>query len=112
MMRRTERSRRNTAAAVGALPVRVFPTSPPRQPRRINMVKHIILTVGIALASGAADRLRADDRYYLLMFGSQSEPKAVRLSHSFAVFVKASTRGASAPPDRIETCCISWMPKT
>ena len=74
------------------------------------MLKSIILTIAFVLGLGTT--LRAKDRYYMFLFGAQSEPKTVRLSHTFAVFVKASGTGVFPTDYRIETQTISWMPKS
>ncbi|MFL5342403.1 MAG: hypothetical protein ACJ8F7_19835 [Gemmataceae bacterium] len=61
----------------------------------------------VALLLGLAGQARADDRYYMLLFTSQGEPKLPRNSHTFAAFVRTS-------PDhsRVEGYCISWMPRS
>lgn len=49
------------------------------------------------------------ERYYLLMFGSQSHPKMPRYTHSWATVVKVTDRGPGCAP-HIENHTISWMP--
>jgi hypothetical protein len=46
------------------------------------------------------------DRYYLLVFGSQTTPKVPRFTHSWVTFVRVS------PDGKIEQHSISWMPAT
>ena len=50
------------------------------------------------------------DNYYLLVLASQADPPTVRLSHTFACFVKA---GSGADDHKIlKTTTISWLPKS
>lgn len=53
----------------------------------------------------------ANERYYAVIFGSQSTPKIPRFTHTWATVVKAtSTEGQAAPTLELDT--ISWMPAT
>jgi len=52
-----------------------------------------------------------NERYYLLVFGSQSEPKKAKYTHSWATAVKVVDQGAGQPPC-IDARTISWMPAT
>src|SRR6266851_2892106 len=56
--------------------------------RSISM--YVAVALGLSVAPGV---VRGDERYYMFLFAAQSEPKTVRLSHTFAVFVKASGTG-------------------
>jgi hypothetical protein len=49
------------------------------------------------------------ERYFVLVFGSQSTPKRPKYTHSWATVVKVSDCGASGAPT-IEEHTISWMP--
>jgi hypothetical protein len=51
--------------------------------------------------------LWAEEQHHMLIFASQAEPKLPRTSHSFALFVKASPDSS-----KLESQCISWMPKS
>jgi len=64
----------------------------------------VALVVAYGLTSGA---VRADDRYYLMMFAAQAEPNVPQSSHTFALFAKVA--GDKANP-QIQTLPISWMP--
>jgi hypothetical protein len=65
--------------------------------------------VFVLLTLFCAPVARADDAYYVLIFGSQSEPKRPRLTHTWATFVRAADQpiALNAP---IESFTISWMP--
>lgn len=63
----------------------------------------LVVTTGVA---------RGDDRYYAIVFGSQSHPKLLRLTHSWITFVRVS--GESADPNALWVGhhSISWLPAT
>jgi hypothetical protein len=51
------------------------------------------------------------ERYFILVFGSQSTPKQARYTHSWATLVKVN--GCDGPePAVVEELTISWMPAT
>ena len=53
----------------------------------------------------------ANERYYLIVFGSQSTPKLPRFTHTWATAIKATwTEGQPEPTLELHT--ISWMPAT
>jgi hypothetical protein len=52
-----------------------------------------------------------NERYYVLIFGSQSTPKVPRFSHSWATVVKVTDQPGGAAP-AIEQHTISWYPAT
>jgi len=52
-----------------------------------------------------------NERYYVLIFGSQSEPKRAKYTHTWATAVKVVDQGAGAAPI-VEAHTISWMPAT
>ncbi|HLW68678.1 MAG TPA: hypothetical protein VKS79_25395 [Gemmataceae bacterium] len=68
-------------------------------------VSLVLLFVGSNLAD-------AGERYYLLIFGAQSEPPKATDSHSFATFVKATGGGSDPAAWKLELHTISWMPKS
>jgi len=51
------------------------------------------------------------ERFYVVLFGSESTPRIPRFSHSWCVVVHVTEQGEGCPP-RIETHTISWMPST
>jgi hypothetical protein len=48
------------------------------------------------------------ERYYIIIFGSQSTPKAPRFTHSWGTVVKVTEQPGAAP--LIESHTISWFP--
>lgn len=70
------------------------------------MRPHVILSALLAwLAAAVAGH--AQDRYYLLVFGSQSEPKKARYTHTWGTFVRVPCTGGP-----LEVNTISWLPAT
>jgi hypothetical protein len=55
---------------------------------------------------------QANERYYVLIFGSQSHPKLLKYTHSWATFVRAV--GDESDPDHctLYQHTISWLPQT
>jgi hypothetical protein len=68
------------------------------------------LLVGLWLAFAPA--ARADEFYYVMVFGSQRDRPCVKHSHTFAVFVKATGYGRCAEDYALEGHTISWYPET
>ena len=54
--------------------------------------------------------VRAGESYYLLIFGSQSQPKKLRDCHTWATFVKAVGEGTDPANYVLEANTISWVP--
>jgi hypothetical protein len=52
-----------------------------------------------------------NERYYVLIFGSQSTPKVPRFVHSWGTVVKVTDQPDGAAP-KIESHTISWYPST
>ena len=61
----------------------------------------------VGLSAGPA---RGDERYFVLIFGSQSSPKVYRRSHTWATFVKAVGEGPDLSNYALEVNTISWLP--
>jgi hypothetical protein len=54
---------------------------------------------------------QAEERYYVLIFGSESTPRVPRYTHTWATFVKASGEDPDASTYHIdEVSTISWLP--
>jgi hypothetical protein len=57
------------------------------------------------------DASPAGERFYMLVFSSQSIPKLPRYTHTWASVVRVKDRGPNQPPE-IEHQTISWLPST
>jgi hypothetical protein len=69
-----------------------------------------LFVIGVSLL--ASRPAQAGDRYYLIIFASQSHPKIPRLSHTFATLVKTTDCPADGAPRPLQAYTISWLPKT
>jgi hypothetical protein len=67
--------------------------------------------VGLAamLSAGSA---QAQDRYYTLIFGSQSCPKQLRYTHTWATFVRVVGDPSDPNGCQVYQHTISWLPAT
>jgi len=54
---------------------------------------------------------RPDEKFYVLVFGSQSQPKIARLTHTWVTFVRVKQHG-EAQGAEIDYHIISWLPTT
>jgi hypothetical protein len=75
------------------------------------MAKHtpLLRAVVVLLAIACVTPARAEEQYYVVVFGSQTRTYQPRLAHSFATFVKVD-----GPPGActFEAHTISWLPET
>lgn len=77
-------------------------------PTRIR--RRVALLVLTLLAILPATRSSADEYYYAIVFGSQSHPKVLRYSHTWATFVRAVGTGSDLSTYALEEVTISWLP--
>ncbi len=63
----------------------------------------------ISPRQAAAVQAPPGERYFILVFGSQSTPKVPKYTHSWATVVKVTGCGGPGAPT-VETQTISWMP--
>src|SRR4051794_4980508 len=64
------------------------------------------------VVSLASSSVAAAERYYVLVFGSQSHPKLLRYTHTWATFVRAVGEGPDPSGWAVEQHTISWLPRT
>src|SRR3954453_12958794 len=64
------------------------------------------------LVPALAHPARAEEFYYLMVFGSQRLPPCPKYSHTFATFVRATGTGPCAENYCLEAHTISWVPRT
>lgn len=63
----------------------------------------------LALGLGSVATARADEAFYIIVFGSQSSPKELRLCHTWVTYVRVARGGPSG--DRLLSVhTISWVP--
>jgi hypothetical protein len=72
---------------------------------------YVTASVGLMLGS-AGGTARGADFYYVLVFGSQSSPKLLRYTHTWATFVRAVGEGTDPRAYALEYHTISWLPQS
>lgn len=76
---------------------------------RIAITRYSLL---VCLWVAIAPPARADEFYYVLVFGSQRPRPCIKYSHTFATFVRATGRGPCAEGYALEAHTISWYPQS
>ena len=66
----------------------------------------------VTLLAGPLGTVRAGESYYVMIFGSQSRPKRLRYTHTWATFIKATGEGTDSNAYALEYNTISWLPST
>ena len=61
--------------------------------------------------AGVSRQAKAGDFFYMMIFGSQSDPKQLRFSHTFATFVRATGEGTDPSTYALTWHTISWLPR-
>jgi hypothetical protein len=77
--------------------------------RRIHSVVLALLGLAFAAPSGEA---RGDEFYYVMIFGSQSKPKLLQYTHTWATFIRAVGEGPDANSYTLYQHTISWLPQS
>jgi hypothetical protein len=57
-------------------------------------------------------RANASEYHFMMVFGSQSHPKQLRYTHTWATFVRAVGEGPDLASYQLEVFTISWLPRT
>jgi hypothetical protein len=68
--------------------------------------------LGLAALISCAATAKGNDVYYVLIWGSQSHPKLLKYTHTWATFVHAVGEGPNADNYQLEWHTISWLPAT
>src|SRR5436305_11414851 len=71
----------------------------------------VMALLGLAFASTASET-RGEESYYVMIFGSQSSPKLLRYTHTWATFVRAVGEGPDPSRYALQVHTISWLPQT
>ena len=70
-----------------------------------------IAIFGLALAMTASET-KGDEFYYVMIFGSQSKPKLLQYTHTWATFIRAEGEGLDADNYSVYQHTISWLPES
>jgi hypothetical protein len=69
-----------------------------------------ITALALVIASLGSAAARAEEFHYALIFGSQSHPKQLRYTHTWATFVRAVGEGSDPNAYQLTHHTISWYP--
>src|SRR6266849_8471790 len=72
----------------------------------------LVLGTALLLSNVLLLEARADESYYMIVYGAQRTPNVPRFTHTFATFVKATGEGDDKSKYKIEEHTISWIAKT
>src|SRR5437764_4096924 len=68
-----------------------------------------LLCLAFALTAGET---RGEEFYYVMIFGSQSSPKLLQYTHTWATFIRAVGEGPDANTFALYQHTISWLPQS
>jgi hypothetical protein len=71
-----------------------------------------VLIAIMMFLSLSAETARAGEFYYSIIFGSESKPKKLRYTHTWATFIRAVGEGPDPRNYRLEINNIGWLPRT
>jgi hypothetical protein len=77
--------------------------------RRIQRAVIAFLGLAFVVATSAA---KGDEFYYMIIFGSQSKPKLLQYTHTWATFIRAVGEGPDASNYAVSLHTISWLPQS
>jgi hypothetical protein len=79
----------------------------------MGMIRRVRAAILAAIVlSSATVEVAAAERYYVLIFGSQSHPKRLRHTHTWATFVRVVGEGPDPSSHDLYVHTISWLPQT
>jgi hypothetical protein len=79
----------------------------------MSMIRRVRAAILAAIVlSSATVEVAAAERYYVLIFGSQSQPKRLRHTHTWATFVRVVGEGPDPSSHDLYVHTISWLPQT
>jgi hypothetical protein len=70
-----------------------------------------VCLLGLTLATIASEA-RGEEFYYAMIFGSQSKPKLLQYTHTWATFIRAVGEGPDANNYALYQHSISWLPQS
>jgi len=76
---------------------------------RATLATGILATLALL---GPARTSAANDFFYVIIFGSEDDPKHLKFSHTWATFVRATGEGSDPSAYAVTSHTISWQPRT
>jgi hypothetical protein len=71
----------------------------------------VVMLLGLAFAMTGTEA-RGEEFYYVMIFGSQSQPKLLQYTHTWATFIRAVGEGPDANSYTVYQHTISWLPQS
>ena len=71
-------------------------------------LRGLLLVVGALLACASSSK--AEEYYFCMIFGSQSHPKLLRYTHTWATFIRVVGEGPDLNTYQITSHTLSWYP--
>src|SRR6516164_6396219 len=68
----------------------------------------VVMAIAVLIPGSA----RGEERYYGMIFGSQSSPKLLRYTHTWATFIRVVGEGDDPAGYQVYQHSISWLPES
>ena len=78
---------------------------------RKQIWRAVVTLLGLVFALFASE-VKSDEFYYAMIFGSQSKPKLLQYTHTWATFIRAVGEGPDANSYPVYQHTISWLPQS
>src|SRR5437588_299611 len=72
----------------------------------------LLAILSLAAATISARAALASESYYVMIFGSESSPKRLNDTHTWATFIRAIGEGTDPAGYALEYQTVSWLPAT
>jgi hypothetical protein len=77
-----------------------------------KLARSALVTLLVPSFTVHAGEARGDEFYYAMIFGSQSKPKLLQYTHTWATFIRAEGAGPDANNYALFHHTISWLPES
>jgi hypothetical protein len=71
----------------------------------------VVALIGV-ISTVSAETARGEERYFSMVFGSQSSPKRLRYTHTWATFIRVVGEGDDPRGYQVYQHTISWLPSS
>jgi hypothetical protein len=78
----------------------------------VQRLRALFIALFGVLFAMTASKTKGDEFYYVMIFGSQSEPKLLQYTHTWATFIRAEGEGLDANNYSVYQHTISWLPES
>jgi hypothetical protein len=78
----------------------------------VKRIRRAVVTLLGLVFALIASEAKGDEFYYAMIFGSQSKPKLLQYTHTWATFIRAVGEGPDANNYSVYQHTISWLPES